>query len=305
MKKIIETIFNLSLLNLKKHFSILIQTKLDEKIRNFINTMKSYIETAKNESEVQIKQSIHEKIDSLSSQQLRELNIEQYIIDNISIEIQKFHEKAQSLFENIQNIIQTKDLYISKTELVKNFIKTNIQEKLKSKMQICPPWPKNIPELLKEQNINKLNPDAKYKLYLNKKSYEIIARNDGKISLPNIKATENYRHEEHSNGLVYEDSYIRDVDNWFEPDAQLLILSKNNVSQSNWSEGGHRTFFGTGKPPRPQQSKTTISIHIEKPWIIKNFVKSGYVSISLNNNNSDMFISGIGGSVQNIKLELK
>ena len=313
MKTIIETIYNLSLLNLKKHFNTLMQTKLDEKIQYFVNTMKSYIETAKNESEIQIKQSIFGKIDALSSQQLRELNIDQYINNNISIEIQKFHDKANSLFANIKNIIQIKDLYISKNELVKNFIKANTQEILKSKMQSCPPWPKNIPELLKEQNIQKLNPGSKYKLYLNKKPYEIIARNDGKISLPNIKATEKYKHEElpcwrSPNGHIYDDSYTKDIDNWFEPDAQFLILSSNNVSQKKWEEGGHEVFFsifGGSKPPRPQQSMVTLSLHVDKPWTIKSFVKSGSVFISMSNNNSDMFVSGTGGSVQNIKLELK
>ena len=260
-------------------------------------------------------QSIFGKIDLLYSQQLRELNIDQYINKNISIEIQKFHEKVNSLFPSIKNISQTKDLYISKTELIKNFIKTNTQEKLKSKIQSCLPWPKNITELLKEQNINKLSPGAtKYELYLNKKSYEIIARNDGKKSLPNIKSTEKYRIKElpfwrNSKRLLYNDFYSEAIDNWFEPDAQFLILSKNNVSQRNWRERGHIPFFSIfrgGKPPRPQQqSKVSISIHIDKPLNIKNFVKSGSDSIPLSNNNSDILVSGTGGSVQNIKLELK
>ena len=196
---------------------------------------------------------------------------------------------------------------------MKNFIKANTQEILKSKMQSCPPWPKNIPELLKEQNIQKLNPGSKYKLYLNKKPYEIIARNDGKISLPNIKATEKYKHEElpcwrSPNGHIYDDSYTKDIDNWFEPDAQFLILSSNNASQKKWEEGGHEVFFsifGGSKPPRPHQSMVTLSLHVDKPWTIKSFVKSGSVFISMSNNNSDMFVSGTGGSVQNIKLELK
>ena len=49
----------------------------------------------------------------------------------------------------------------------------------------------------------------------------------------------------------------------------------------------------------------TLSLHVDKPWTIKSFVKSGSVFISMSNNNSDMFVSGTGGSVQNIKLELK
>ena len=308
MKIIIETIYDLSLLNLKNDFSILIQTKLDEKIQYFLDTIKSYIETAKTQSEKEIKESIFRKIDALSSQQLRELNSEQYIMDNISIEIKKFHEKAKSLFTNIENIIQTKDLYISKTELIKNYIKNNIQERLKHKMEVCPPWPRNIPELLKEQNISQLKPDTKYNLYFNKKPYVIIARKDGKISLPNIKATETYRYEElpcwrNSNGLVYE-QYSKAIDNWFDQNSQLLILSGNYVYQSNWREGGHSSLFRT-RSPRPQQKKTTISLHVDKPWNIKSFDKSGSISASLSNNNLDMFISGAGGSVQNIKLELK
>ena len=194
-------------------------------------------------------------------------------------------------------------------ELLKNIIKVNIKEKLESKKVSCPPWPKDIPELLKEQNIDKLKPDAKYILYLNKKPYEIIARKDGKISIPNVKALENYRKEElpcwrNGNGLVYNQN-TSNIDNWFEPNSQILILSRNYVYQRNWEEGGHRTFFGGGKPPRPQQEKTTISIHVSNPWTIKSFDKSGSVSASLNNNKADMFISGSSGSIYNIKLELK
>ena len=175
-------------------------------------------------------------------------------------------------------------------------------------MEVCPPWPRNIPELLKEQNISHLKPDTKYNLYFNKKPYIIIARNDGKISLPNIKATETYRYEElpcwrNRNGLVYE-QYSKAIDNWFDPNSQLLILSGNYVYQSNWREGGHSSLFRT-RSPRPQQKKTTISLHVDKPWNIKSFDKSGSISASLSNNNLDMFISGDGGSVQNIKLELK
>ena len=312
MKKIIETIYNLSLLNLKNHFDNLIKNKLEEKIQYFINTMKSYIEKAKNDSQIEIKQSIFGKIEALTSQQLRELNNDKYINDNVFIEINKFHDKANSLFANLKNVIQTKDLYKSNVELVKNFIKINIQEKLKAKMISCPPWPKNIPELLKEQNINKLNPGTKYILYLNKKPYEVIARADGKISLPNITAFEHTRDEElpcwrSPSGEVKSD-YNTNIDNWFEPDAQFLILKTNNVYQRNWEEGGHKVFiniFGGSKPPRPQQIKTTITIKVKNPWSIKSFVKSGNVSVSLSNNNLDMFVSGTGGSVQNIKLELK
>ena len=309
MKKIVESKYNISLWNLKKYFENLIKKSLDEKIEYFINQIKVFIEKAKNESEILIIKSISEKVIKLSSQQLRELNIEQYINNNLPIEIQKFYDKANSFFENLKDIPQTKELFESKVELLKNIIKVNIKEKLESKMVSWPPWPKDISELLKEQNIDKLKPDTKYKLYLNKKPYDIIARKDGKISLPNIKVTENYRHEElpcwrNGNGLVYEQNAIN-IDNWFEPNSQILILSKNYVYQRNWKEGGHTTFFGGGKPPRPQQEKTTISIHVNNPWSIKSFDKSGSVSASLSNNKADIFISGTGGSVYNIKLELK
>ena len=312
MKKIVETKYNISLLNLKKYFETLMKKSLDEKIEYFNNQMKIFIEKAKSDSEVLIIQSISEKVEKLSSQQLRELNIEKYINDNLPIEIQKFHDKANSLFENLNNLVQTKDLFESKVELLKNIIKVNIKEKLESKMVSCPPWPKDISELLKEQNIDKLKPDVKYTLYLNKKPYEIIARKDGKISIPNVKASENYRKEElpcwrNSNGLVYE-QYTKNIDNWFEPSTQILVLSNNYVYQEQWEEGGHEPFFslfGGGKPPRPQQKKTTISIHISNPWYIKSFDKSGSVSASLSNNKADIFISGTGGSVYNIKLELR
>ena len=308
MKKMIETQYNLSLQSLKEHFKILIEKKINEKMIYFINQMKTYIETAKNESEINIVNSINEKIESLTSQQLRELNIEQYINDNYLVEIQKFESKANSLFENIKNIPQTKDLYLSKFELIKNITQGKIREKLNLKFESQPPWPRNINELLKEQKINYLVPGNKYTLYYNKKPYQIIARNDGKISIPNVNAVLNYRNEElsswkYKNGNV-NDSSNTNIDNWFEPDLFLLILSVNNVYQRNWTMGGHKSIFGKKKPPRRQQEKTTISLHIENPWTFKSFDRSGNVDASLNNNNHDILVSGTDGSIQNIKLQL-
>ena len=80
--------------------------------------MKSYIEKAKNDSQTEIKQSILLKIEVLSSQQLRELNNDKYINENISIEINKFHDKANILFHNLKDVIQTKDLYKSNVEFI-------------------------------------------------------------------------------------------------------------------------------------------------------------------------------------------
>ena len=309
MKKIIEAQYNLSLSNLLDHFKLLIENKINEKIKDFINQMKNFIEMSKNESEVSINKSICEKIEGLTSHDLRKLNIEQYINLSYPIEIQKFEEKANSLFPNLKDIPQTKDLYLSKLELLRNFIKFKIQEQLNIKLQSCPPWPKNIDELLKEQKIDKLIPGTQYTLYFNKKPYKIIAKTDGKIGIPNIKASQYNRHEElpcwrNRNGLVYSSSYS-DIDNWFEPEIQTLKLSNGYVYQKNWSEGGHKTLFGWGdKPPRPQQQKSTLSIHIENPWSFKTYETSGNVNVSLSNKNHDMFISGSGGSVQNIKLNL-
>ena len=49
---------------------------------------------------------------------------------------------------------------------------------------------------------------------------------------------------------------------------------------------------------------TTLSINVGNPWNIKLFDKSGDVSVNISNDNHDMFVSGINGSVQNIKLQL-
>jgi hypothetical protein len=46
-----------------------------------------------------------------------------------------------------------------------------------------------------------------------------------------------------------------------------------------------------------------LNINVDNPWKIKEFNKSGSVSVSLSNYNHNMYVSGIGGSVQNIKLE--
>ena len=307
MKEIIPIKYNLELLYLKDQFKLLIQNKINEKMIYFENQMKSMIEKAENNSEKIIKELILKKINELTSQQLREINIDSYVNNNIQEEIKIFDKEANKLFQNLKNIPQTKDFYKAKIQSIENLIKMYRREELIKKYNSHPPWPKNINELLKEQNIKNLIPEKNYTLYLNKKPYIIIARKDGKITLPNIKAFENYRYEElpcwrHKNGYLYA-SKNTNIDYWFEPETQILILSKNNVYQNNWSEGGHRSLFKK-RSPRPQQKKTTLNIHIDEPWKFKEFNQSGNVSVSLNNNNHDMFVSGISGAVQNIKLEL-
>ena len=306
MKEIIPTQYNLILLYLKENFKLLIQNKINETMKHFENQMKSFIETAQINSEIIIKQKISDEIKKLSSQQLREINIDSYVNKNTQEEIEIFEKEGNKLFENLKNISQTKDFYKAKSESLENLIKLYRKEELLKKFESHPPWPKNINELLKEQNIKNLIPQNKYTLYLNKRPYIVVARNDGKISLPNIKALEFYRYEElpcwrNSGGKVYE-SWNNNIDTWFEPETQVLLLSTCNVYQNNWSEGGHKSLFVT-RPPRPQQKKTTLNINVDNPWKIKEFNKSGSVSVSLSNYNHNMYVSGSGGSVQNIKLE--
>jgi len=316
MKRIIEEQYNLALSELKDHFRPLIESEIDKKMEWFVEQMKSYIETAKNESKIDIENSIINNIEKLTLEELRKLDKEDYINNNYEVEIKKFKEKANSLFKNIENIPQTKDFYTLNLVNVNEFIKPKIEEKLNNKFKSQPVWPKNIYELLQEQKINILETGKQYTLYLNKKPYYVIARNDGKVKIPDIKINQNYRYEQLEcwKGQVLYDSWDKEIDYWFEPENQLLMLSDNNVNQFNWGEGGHISFFGrlgypnANKPPRPQQKKTKLSIHIGGPWSIESYGQSGNVNINLSNSNKDMFIEtnidNSSGSINNIKLHL-
>ena len=309
MKNIFKDLYDVSLLNLKKDSKSIIENIFNEKMNSFVEQIKAFIERAKNESEQEIKNSIISNIEKLTSQQCRELNIEQYINYNCVNGIQKFEIKTNSFFNDIKNFPKTKDFYLLELELIKNFIDKITREELHIKFTNQPPWPKNIEELKKEQKIDKLIPNKNYILFtIDKRPYEVIAKEDDKIAIPNVKVEQNYRREElpcwrNSNGKVYE-SYKTNIDHWFEPNGQILILQNNIVYQNNWSDGGHKSILGGKKPPRPQQKMTTLSINVGNPWNIKLFDISGDVSVNISNDNHDMFVSGINGSVQNIKLQL-
>jgi len=169
--------------------------------------------------------------------------------------------------------------------------------------------PEKVSELLKQLKIDKLVPGEKYQLYLNKKPYDIIVREDGKISIPNVKACKNYIKEElpsESNGYQrkVEKSSSENIDTWFEPEMQILVLSENNVYQKELEEGGHIpliTIFSNGKPAKRKLEKTTISVHIEDPWTFKSYEPSGNVKITKNDH--DILVEG-DGSIQLIKLKL-
>jgi len=316
MKKVVESQYNSTLIKLKYYFKSLIDNKIEEKMKWFIDQMISNIETAKKESEENIKDSISHNIKNLSSEDLRTLVINDYINNNYELEIKKFKYKTNSLIKNVENIPQLKELYSINLKFLGNFIKLKIREQLNERFESQPIWPKNIYELLQEQRINTLETGKQYTLYLNKKPYYVIARNDGRVKIPDVKINQNYRYEQLEcwKGQVLYNSWDKEIDHWFEPENQLLMFYDNNVNQSNWGEGGHISFFGmlgypnANKPPRPQQKKTKLSIHIGGPWSIESYGQSGNNGVKLTNNNKDMFIeTNIGnsnGSINNIKLHL-
>ena len=272
--------------------------------------MKNFIQRAKEETLEESKNNIVNQIDNFSTSDLRNLNMNNYINEKLNYSDNLFVSKGNQLFNNLGRVIVTQDLYNSVRECLKLEIKNFTQVKLNEKYDKAKPWPKNVQELLIEQKINKLEKNRTYLLYTSeKRSYEIIAKNETNITIPRISGNLYYLHEElpcwrNSGGLVYSSSNTP-IDSTFNPNSFVLTLSPNNVYKYNWEEGGHRTFFGGGKPPRPQQKSAKLSFQIPAPWTIISYNISGSASGTLSNDKRSITVNpyGSSGSIQNILIQ--
>lgn len=290
-----------------------LEDELEKGINGLINEqMKVKVKCIKDETIEEVKVIVSNEINNLTPSELRGLNRDEFIDRTLGLGSDYFTGKKQS----IPGINTSKTLgefseICSKD--IKNFLKIFTREELDRKYDSVPVWPKNVKELLKEQGLATLKPDAEYTLYTKSRvPYTVTARSDGKVMLPGVWG--NRRHcKEQLPCWGGEKKYFdtdEPMDIYFEPDSQSLVLDNSAVYKNKWMLGGHDNailhFTGGSKPPKPQQELESFEICVAYPWVIKEVRSSERTKTEIGNEKHTLYVYISGedkGSVQIIYLE--
>ena len=181
------------------------------------------------------------EINQKTPKQLREFDIENYY-NQKSLEFTNlFNNICEKDFHQLQNFLRPviQELLNELTSFFNTTIKNIVQTKYNNTII----YPKNIPELLIEQNIQNLTKGTQYELYYNKKPYNVLALDNTKVTLPGLSVIRQQVHDE-ENGKCKND--IREsinINTYYEPNAMEIKLNDNKLYYSKGTHtGGLRGF---------------------------------------------------------------
>ena len=119
-----------------------------------------------------------------TSKQLREFNIDSYYNEKLAEFNKLFNDICEEDFYQNQNYL-TSDIQDVKKKLT-SFFKEAIRNIVQNKYNDSIIYPKNIKELLKEQNISNLTKGKEYELYYNLMKYKVVVLDNEKVTLPGL-----------------------------------------------------------------------------------------------------------------------
>ena len=198
----------------------------------------------KNEMDAEMEKIINREktiINRKTPKDLREFNVGNYYKTQLKEFEILFKNKCENDFHQLTKFLQPVINEVSgqsKTYL-ENSLKNIVQEKLNSTII----YPKNIQELLIEQNIQNLTKGKEYELYYNKKPYKIIALDSEKITLPELSAVRDNIHDEENGNCKNEVKETNSVSTFYDPNSMEIKLDDNKLYYNKGShKGGMRGF---------------------------------------------------------------
>ena len=285
--------------------SIIFISKREE----LVGELNKVIESAKKAAIQKMSSEASSEVSRMTPSDLRKLDTKAFIEERGKKSEECFSTTANGTVQGIAKICVVHSFYVTTQSNVKLEVMKRIEDLLNTKYSSASVWPKNVSELLKEQEISSLTPGNSYTLYIGQKPYTVIAKSGSEVTLPDVNGTAHHRKEQ----LECWGGKRMDIDNndsldiKFNPDSHELMVKNANVFKNNWCEGGHTSLFGGTKPPKPQQETRTFTIHVGAPWSIFSYEKSGgNVIAELKNGSHDLSVCSNGGSgnVSNIKVTL-
>ena len=233
-------------------------------------------------------------INRKTPKELRELkfNLENYYNTKLTEFKNIFNDKCEEDFHQLKNFLHPviEEVSLQLTSSFFNSLKNIVQTKIDNTII----FPKNIPELLIEQNIPNLTKGKEYKLYYNEKPYKIIAVDSEKITLPGLSVLKQRLHDEENGKIKKEIKESTNISAFYEPNSMEIKLDDNVMQYKKSSHiGGLRGFL----PHR----NTYTDIYYNKMYIVLskdfefnilegnnlNFDKKSYNSLVININHSN------------------
>ena len=129
-----------------------------------------------------------------TSKQLREFNVDSYYNEKLAEFNKLFNDICEEDFYQNQNYL-TPDIQDIKKKLT-SFFEESIRNIVQNKYNDSIIYPKNIKELLKEQNISNLTKGKEYELYYNFMKYKVEALDNEKVTLPGLTVWKHEIHDE-------------------------------------------------------------------------------------------------------------
>ena len=171
-----------------------------------------------------------------TSKQLREFNVDSYYNEKLAEFNKLFNDICEEDFYQNQNYL-TPDIQDIKKKLT-SFFEESIRNIVQNKYNDSIIYPKNIKELLKEQNISNLTKGKEYELYYNLMKYKVVVLDNEKVTLPGLTV---WKHEIHDEENGSDKNIIKkkiNINAYFDPDAMEIKLSDNIIHYRKESHVG-------------------------------------------------------------------
>ena len=211
--------------------------KINDKIQKLL------FDASRNKLNNDVKQKLEEKLNNISNdintktpKELRELNVDNYYNWKLDEFNELFNNICNEDFHQLKNYLRTVIQDVKKQ--LSSFFEESIISKIKKKNNNTIIYPKNVQELLKEQNISNLIKGKEYVLYFNFIGYKVVALDDNKVTLPGLIVLRQKMRDEENGGVK---NLIMERDNlnaYFDPDSMEIRLSDNKIEYWKGSHTG-------------------------------------------------------------------
>lgn len=175
-------------------------------------------------------------INGKTSKQLREFNTDSYYNEKLTEFNKLFNDIYEEDLYQFQNYSGA-DIHDVKEKLASSFIES-IRNIVQNKYKDSFIYPKNVKELLKEQNISNLIKGNEYELYYNLLKYKVVALDNEKVTLPGLTV---WKHEIHDEENGSDKNIIKkktNINAYFDPETMEIKLSDNSIHYRKESHVG-------------------------------------------------------------------
>ena len=213
--------------------------KMDDKVLKLLfNVSRNKLNNDLKKQLEEILYKVRYDINTKTPKELREFNPDYYYIEKLTEFNELFNNICEEDFHQLQCYLRTV------IQDVKNQLTPSFEESIISIIQNkYNKYPKNIQELLREQNISNLIEGREYVLYFNFKGYKVVALGNNKVTLPGLNVLRQELYEEENGGIKNIIHESNGINAYFDPDSMEIRLSDNEIKYWKGSHTGCRRGF--------------------------------------------------------------